>query len=120
MAATGGAVSPPGATLPTLSHAAQQQQAALAAARSLARQQALTSSSENAAESADQPSYFGPEAGDFSVQAVERKDGADWGQLREKSAENLTKGRTEGVSEEYRRSVEAYFRVLAERARKAK
>ena len=41
-------------------------------------------------------------------------------QLRDKSAEDLTEGRRESVSAEYRTRVETYFRVIAERARKEK
>jgi hypothetical protein len=55
---------------------------------------------------------------DFEVAAVDRSKKSDWGKLRSKSVEDLTNGRSEAVSEEYRKSVEAYFRVLAERARK--
>jgi hypothetical protein len=40
--------------------------------------------------------------------------------LRQQAAKDLTNGRTETVSEEYRKSVETYFRVLAERARRKK
>jgi hypothetical protein len=55
---------------------------------------------------------------DFKVAAVNRSEVANWGKLRGKSAEDLTNGRSEAVSKEYRKSVEAYFRVLAERAKK--
>ena len=56
----------------------------------------------------------------MTVQSVNRTDGSDWGKLREQVSEEQSRGRTEVVSEEYRRSVEAYFRVLAERAQQKK
>ena len=37
--------------------------------------------------------------------------------LREKAAEDTVKGTREAVAAEYREGVEAYFRVLAEKAR---
>jgi hypothetical protein len=48
---------------------------------------------------------------------VSRQDDADWGRLRDQSAEDVTEGSREGVSAEYRRRVETYFRIIAERAR---
>ena len=60
----------------------------------------------------------GPQNAEFGIIMVNRDEAAKWGKLRSKSAEDLTKGRSEAVSEEYRRSVETYFRVLAERAKK--
>ena len=43
---------------------------------------------------------------------------ADWATLRRRDAEDVTAGRSAAVSEEYRDSVNAYFRVLGERARR--
>ena len=53
---------------------------------------------------------------EFVIRSVDR-DGKDWGKLRGKSAEGNTSGQREKVSEEYRKKVEAYFKVLAERAK---
>ncbi|MEM9702064.1 MAG: hypothetical protein AAF907_06440, partial [Planctomycetota bacterium] len=41
---------------------------------------------------------------------------ADWANLRRRRAEDVSAGRQSAVSEEYRDSVNAYFRTLAERA----
>ena len=52
----------------------------------------------------------------FVVKSVDR-DGKEWGKLRGKTSEgNVTTDRA-NVSEEYRKKVEAYFKVLAERAK---
>ena len=56
----------------------------------------------------------------FTVLPVNRDEAEDWGQLRDKSAQDLTEGRRESVGAEYRKRVETYFRVVAERARKKK
>ncbi|MEQ9407954.1 MAG: hypothetical protein RIK87_09525 [Fuerstiella sp.] len=104
-------------TLDTLAAQARAQQAALAAARSQAQQQASMALSEGGAESTVVPAATGVQP-DFSVVDVNRQENSDWGRLRSKSAEDLSRGRAEAVSEEYRKSVDAYFRVLAERARR--
>ncbi len=103
--------------LEALAQAAQSQQAAMVAARAQAQQQAVTALGEGGLESTDNPSTTGAMT-DFTVISVSRDENAKWGMLRGKSAEDLTASRSEGVSEEYRKSVETYFRVLAERARK--
>jgi hypothetical protein len=43
----------------------------------------------------------------------------DWGRLPKKLAEDMNRGQGEQISPEYRRQVEAYYRVIGERARKA-
>ncbi len=112
--------SPPNSRpLDTLAQAAQAQQASLSATRLQAQQQAAMAMSEGATESSDNPAATGILA-DFTVQAVNRNENANWGKLRNKSADDLTNGKSEAISEEYRKSVETYFRVLAERARKKK
>ena len=58
------------------------------------------------------------ETGEFMVKDVNRLEPEDWGKLRGKEAEDLTNGSREAVSAEYRKSVEAYFKVLAERSRR--
>ncbi|MCA9063533.1 MAG: hypothetical protein KDA96_10755 [Planctomycetaceae bacterium] len=105
--------------LQTLAQAARNQQAALAAQRQQSQQQALASLTEGQSESADNPADSGQPT-EFEVTSINRQENTDWGRLRSKSAEDLTKGRSEAVSEAYRRSVEAYFRVLSERARNQK
>ncbi|MDG1895127.1 MAG: hypothetical protein P8J37_09475 [Fuerstiella sp.] len=103
--------------LDTLAQAAQSQQATMSAQRAQAQQQAALALGEGGTESADNPSATGALA-DFEVVGINRDENTEWGKLRGKSAEDLTTGRSEAVSEEYRKSVETYFRVLAERARK--
>ncbi len=106
----------PARPLDVLAQAAQAQQAAMATARSQAQQQAAMAMG---LEQAENPSATGP-LQEFDVLANNRDEDKDWGKLRDKSAEDLTKGKSEEVSEEYRKSVETYFRVLAERAREKK
>jgi hypothetical protein len=101
---------------PGLAQAAQAQQAQIAAARAQAQQQAALASNPTGYQQDGIPAYEG-QAEAFAVQPVNRDDDKEWGKLREQSADDLTKGRKEAVSEEYRKSVETYFRVLAERAR---
>ena len=43
-------------------------------------------------------------------------DNRDWGRLPPRLARDLMEGRREAVSDEYRRMVETYFRVIAEKA----
>ena len=102
--------------LDSLAQAAQAQQSAAAAARAQAQQQASQALAQGTQSEGD-PALTGA-MDDFKVAAVNRSEVANWGKLRGKSAEDLTNGRSEAVSKEYRKSVEAYFRVLAERAKK--
>jgi hypothetical protein len=102
--------------LDSLAQAAQAQQSAAAVARAQAQQQASQALAQGTQSEGD-PALTGP-MDDFEVAAVNRSEKANWGKLRSKSAQDLTNGRTEAVSNEYRKSVEAYFRVLAERAKK--
>lgn len=44
--------------------------------------------------------------------------GGEWGHLPRKVAEELSEGRQEAVAGEYRNEVEAYYRAVAEKARK--
>ena len=103
--------------LDTLAQAAQAQQATMSNQRTQAQQEAVLALGEGGTESAENPSPTGAMT-DFEVISVSRDENTEWGKLRGKSAEDLTTGRSEAVSEEYRKSVETYFRVLAERARK--
>lgn len=104
--------------LESLAQAAQAQQAAMAASRTQAQQQAALSSP-SLTPPEGTPSYDGQTEA-FSVLPVNRDEIEEWGKLREQAAEDLSKGRREKVSEDYRKSVETYFRVLAERARRKK
>jgi acyl-CoA reductase-like NAD-dependent aldehyde dehydrogenase len=105
------------AQLDMLAQAARAQQAAQAAARLRNQQETMAALGLGGTQSADSASTE-PRVADFEVTPVNRNDGKNWGKLRSQSAEDLTKGKSEVVSEEYRKSVETYFRVLAERAKK--
>lgn len=107
----------PSPPLSTLAQAAKAQQANIATARAQQQQAEAMAMNESDSESDAPPSATSPMT-DFNVALVNRTENADWGKLRNKSAEDLSKGQTQGVSEEYRKSVETYFKVLAERARK--
>ncbi len=112
-------VLPTAERLNSLAQAARSQQAALAASRLDAQQQtaqamAAAMSSRKSADGFSEP----PGGGQFDVTAVNRIENADWGKLRQQSADDVAVGKSEKVSEEYRQSIETYFRVLAERARK--
>jgi hypothetical protein len=108
---------PPGSQPLSQAQAAQAQQARMAAARRQAQQQALRSLAQSATQSADGFSEP-PEAQPFDVSRVNRTENANWGRLRGQAAEDVARGRGEQISEAYRKSVETYFRVLSERARK--
>ena len=103
--------------LDTLAQAARSQQAAQMASRNRARQEAVMALGEGGLQSSDS-STNQTSVAEFEVMPVNRAESTQWGKLRSQSAEDLTRGRTETVSEEYRKSVETYFKVLAERARK--
>lgn len=97
----------------------------MAAARASAQQQSQLAQtnqppgqSELPSDSQSEPSLTGPQK-EFVVRGVER-DGKDWGKLRGKSAESGSASEKTKVSEEYRKKVEAYFKVLAERAKQKK
>ncbi len=110
---------PTAAQLESLAQAARTQQAALAAARQQNQQQAVMAMTEGAKQST--AAFSDPStSSQFELTVVNRDENKDWGKLRDKSADELTRGRPEAVAKEYRKSVEAYFRVLAERARSGK
>ena len=54
-------------------------------------------------------------AGEYAVDQVDRS-GDDWGALRERETRDAVGGDRRAVPEEYRKSVDAYFRELAKRA----
>ena len=107
------------AQLQSLAQAARAKQAQLSAARAQSQQQSAFAQNPAGKPSEGIPAYDG-QTDAFAVVPLDRTENNDWGKLRQQDAEDLTKGRKERVSEEYRKSVEAYFKVLAERARKNK
>ena len=96
----------------------------MAGARAQAQQQSQLAPSNPAtqpslpSDSSSNPALTGAEK-EFVVQPIDR-DGKEWGKLRGKSAEGNVAGKRDKVSEEYRKKVEAYFKVLAERAKLGK
>jgi hypothetical protein len=112
---------PPQAGPPSLAQAAQAQAARMVQARAKRRIKPQEQPSlAEALESADGAALVDPSLSDFFAVPVNRDEEKDWGQLRGKSAEDLTEGRREAVSAAYRQRVEVYFRVIAERARQKK
>lgn len=91
--------------------------ASMAQQRSLRQQQSQPSQSNNGFNDQNMPDAFGADPA-FRLTDVDRSSKENWGQLRERDAEKVVNGRRTAVSEEYRRSVEAYFKVLAERSRR--
>ena len=112
---------PPQPGPPSLAQAASAQAAGMTRARMRsrkpARNQPSLAAALESAQGADPTDYAIPE---FTVLPVNRNEAQDWGRLRGKSAQDLTEGRRESVGAEYRKRVETYFRVVAERARKKK
>ncbi|MEO1991360.1 MAG: hypothetical protein ABGW78_05445, partial [Pirellulales bacterium] len=104
-------------SLDSLAQAAQAQQATMAAMRAESQQAAVESLSDTGVNSNGVPAGTGA-AQDFNVMFVPRQEDKDWGKLRESSAKDATVGSSQAIAEEYRKNVEAYFKVLAERARK--
>ena len=89
----------------------------MAAMRAESQQAAVESLSDTGVNSNGVPAGTGA-AQDFNVMFVPRQEDKDWGKLRESSAKDATVGTSQAIAEEYRKNVEAYFKVLAERARK--
>ena len=94
--------------------AAQQKEAA---ARALSQQLATLAQAEQGFGQESEAALTGQNPV-VELTRVNRTENEDWGQLRKQNADNATTGRRAAVAEEYRRSVETYFRVLAERARR--
>jgi hypothetical protein len=120
---TGAPTSSP--SLSSLAQAAQAQQAAMARARSAASQRAsksmqaaLNPSESNGFNAFSEASANPGSNADFQINAVNRNDDEDWGKLRDKSVDGASSRQSATVSPEYRKQVEAYFKVLAERAKK--
>ncbi|MFV1968001.1 MAG: hypothetical protein ACC628_21460, partial [Pirellulaceae bacterium] len=109
----------PPPTAASLAQAAQAQSASMAHARMQA-QRKPQAAREGALVAVDGSALSDPSLPDFIVLPGNRNEDEAWGKLRGKSAEDLTEGRRESVSPEYRKQVQTYFRVIAERARKKK
>ena len=123
---------PAAASLPSpsadfLAAAAQAEAAAMAAARAeqglsskAGRSSEQTSSSEGSESGlADLDRFSDPasQAENFTLVPVDRSDPNAWGQLRKQSANDAGRARHRSVPDEYQASVDAYFRILAARAR---
>jgi hypothetical protein len=102
-----------------LAQAAQSQANQMSQARMQARMAAQTPGREGAEESQTGAMLVDQAGGNEALQSVARA-GDDWGKLRSKSAEDTVGSGRDAVSAEYRKQVETYFRVIAERARKKK
>ena len=106
-------------SLASLQQALQESRSTLAASRSARQQAAMQAMNEGNGD----PEGIPPDTGaqpDFDLRSVNRNEGREWGKLRAQSADDLSRGGQEAVSAEYRMSVEAYFKVLAERASEKK
>lgn len=53
----------------------------------------------------------------FGIRNVNRKEKGGWGQLREKTADDLTQSKRNDVAPGYRKQVETYFRILSQQAK---
>ncbi len=105
------------ATLSSLGQATRSQNAQMAAARS--QRQAMTLGPPSLTDSLDPNGATVDQmaSSNGSLPSVDRTESDQWGQLRRKTADDLTEGRKESVAPEYRKQVQTYFRVIAERAR---
>ena len=115
--AAGGQTPAANSRMLSLAQAARSQQAAMAAART---PQPSANASANALDSLGQPATSGDLGRGFAAKSINRDDGKEWGMLRANAAEDTVNSSREAVAAEYRQGVEAYFRVLAERARQKK
>jgi hypothetical protein len=120
MAGSQSAPSAPGDSQPplsTLAGAAQAQASRMAQSRMQARTAAQVPGRKGGEESKQGAALVDRGGADAALQPVARA-GDDWGKLRSKSADDTVGSRRDAVSAEYRKQVETYFRVIAERARK--
>ena len=72
------------------------------------------------AEESEQGAMLVDQGGADAILQPVARAGDDWGKLRDKSAEDAIGSGRNAVSSEYRKQVETYFRVIAERARNKK
>lgn len=56
-----------------------------------------------------------PGGGSVDASGIDRL-GSDWGQLRQRAADDAAESRAATISPQYRREIEAYFRAIAQRA----
>lgn len=117
--ASPGAPAAPQPTPSTLAGAAQAQASRMAQARTQARMAARMPGREAGEESQQGAALVDRSGSDAALQPVARA-GDDWGKLRDRSAEDTVASGADAVSAEYRKQVETYFRVIAERARTKK
>ncbi|MHB8898283.1 MAG: coiled-coil domain-containing protein, partial [Thermoguttaceae bacterium] len=101
----------------TLAGAAQAQASQMAQARMQARMAARAPGRQGAQESAQGAPLVAQGGADSALQPVARL-GEEWGKLRAQSADDVVGSGRDALSAEYRKQVETYFRVLAERSRK--
>jgi hypothetical protein len=103
----------------TLSEAARKQAQKMAMNRAQNNQQPSPSEGES-------PSSDATESGDgfstamadmFDLNSVERLTDSDWGKLRSREADDVAEERRVEISPEYRKQIEAYFRVIAEKGK---
>ncbi len=104
----------------TLSAAARRQ------AQKMAMNRSQKGESPSSPEGQNEPSSEATESGDgfstsmadmFDIDAVERAGQSQWGKLRNLEAEDVAEERRVEISPEYRRQIEAYFRVIAEKGK---
>ncbi len=120
MAGSPATPSEPGGSQPppsTLAGAAQAQASQMAQGRMQARMPARMPGREGAVESQLGAALVDQGGASAGLQPVARM-GDDWGKLRAQSADDTVGSGHDAVSAEYRKQVETYFRVIAERARK--
>jgi len=104
----------------TLSAAARRQ------AQQLAMKRAQQGPPQPNTEGESEPSSEATESGDgnstsmpdvFGMESVDRANDEQWGKLRSRESEDVSEERRVEISPEYRRQIEAYFRVIAEQAK---
>jgi len=114
--------SPPSPSSPpaTLSAAARKQ------AQAMAKKRGKPGEGQAPSEGEGEPSTDATESGDgasaamadfFNLDDVERSGDEEWGKLRSREAEDVAEERRVEISPEYRKQIEAYFRVIAEKAK---
>ena len=104
----------------TLAAAARRQAQKMAMKRSQQAQSSESPPSESEESAQSDKSGEGqgaPIADMFDLDNVERASVAEWGKLQSREAEDVTEERRVEISPEYRRQIEAYFRVIAEKAK---
>lgn len=117
-----GSESPPSPSPPpaTLSAAARKQ------AQAMAKKRGKPGEGQTPSEGEGEPSTDATESGDgastamadlFNLDDIQRSGDDEWGKLRSREAEDVAEERRVEISPEYRKQIEAYFRVIAEKAK---